>query len=206
MQIGERSRRTGCNIETIRYYERLALLPSPVRSAGRYRIYDTAAVRRLAFIRRARELGFRLDEVRTLLDLSADDRQGACANAKLTCASSQQVTLQRSGQKLSIYRQWTYLGGCRTAVRSRRTARLSDNRCSCGQLWRNPTLAGRKQLASEGMTRQYARRMIVRPRDTEELQLGCIPASALAAGSSGHSYSASGSINSVGRSSSPPGY
>lgn len=80
IQIGELSRRTGCNIETIRYYERVALLPAPSRNAGRYRIYDTADVRRLAFIRRARELGFTLDEVRTLLALSADD--GACADVR----------------------------------------------------------------------------------------------------------------------------
>ncbi len=80
IQIGELSRRTGCNIETIRYYERIALLPAPARSAGRYRVYDPADVRRLAFIRRARELGFTLDEVRTLLALSADDGRGACAD------------------------------------------------------------------------------------------------------------------------------
>ena len=75
IQIGELSRRTGCNVETIRYYERVTLLAAPVRSAGRYRIYDTADVRRLAFIRRARELGFTLDEIRTLLALSADAAQ-----------------------------------------------------------------------------------------------------------------------------------
>jgi MerR family mercuric resistance operon transcriptional regulator len=82
IQIGELSRRTGCNIETIRYYERICLLPTPVRSAGRYRVYDSADVRRLAFIRRARELGFTLDEVRTLLALSANDAQGACAEVR----------------------------------------------------------------------------------------------------------------------------
>ena len=82
IQIGELSRRTGCNIETIRYYERIALLPVPVRSAGHYRLYNTADVRRLAFIRRARELGFTLDEVRTLLSLSANNGQGACANVR----------------------------------------------------------------------------------------------------------------------------
>ena len=82
IQIGELSRRTGCNIETIRYYERIALLPAPVRSAGRYRVYDTADVRRLAFIRRARELGFTLDEIRTLLALSENDEQGACAEVR----------------------------------------------------------------------------------------------------------------------------
>ena len=51
------------------------MLAATVRSAGRYRIYDTADVRRLAFIRRARELGFTLDEIRTLLALSADAAQ-----------------------------------------------------------------------------------------------------------------------------------
>ena len=78
--IGELSRRTGCNIVTIRYYEQTALLPEPARNAGRYRMYDTADVRRLAFIRRARELGFTLDEVRTLLSLTANDGQNKCAN------------------------------------------------------------------------------------------------------------------------------
>ena len=82
IQIGELSRRTGCNIVTIRYYEQIALLPAPARSAGRYRVYDTADVRRLAFIRRSRELGFTLDEVRTLLSLSADDGQDTCANVR----------------------------------------------------------------------------------------------------------------------------
>jgi hypothetical protein len=56
IQIGELSRRTGCNIETIRYYERITLLAAPARSAGRYRVYGSADVRRLTFIRRAREL------------------------------------------------------------------------------------------------------------------------------------------------------
>jgi MerR family mercuric resistance operon transcriptional regulator len=87
IQIGELSRRTGCNIETIRYYERIALLPAPVRSAGRYRVYDTTDVRRLAFIRRARELGFTLDEIRTLLALSTNDAQGACAEVRELAAS-----------------------------------------------------------------------------------------------------------------------
>jgi len=67
--IGALSRRTGVNIETIRYYERIGLLAPPPRSMGGHRVYDREAVRRLAFLRRARELGFTLDEVRTLLDL-----------------------------------------------------------------------------------------------------------------------------------------
>ena len=70
LRIGELSRRTGCTIETIRYYERIGLLPRPDRH-GRYRQYDTAGVSSLAFIRRARDLGFTLDEVRQLLRLAA---------------------------------------------------------------------------------------------------------------------------------------
>jgi MerR family mercuric resistance operon transcriptional regulator len=82
IQIGQLSRRTGCNIETIRYYERIALLPKPARRAGRYRVYETADVRRLIFIRRARELGFALDAVRALLKLSENDGQGARADVR----------------------------------------------------------------------------------------------------------------------------
>src|SRR5262245_41416816 len=81
-QSGHRLNFFGSIIVTIRYYEQIALLPEPARSAGRYRVDDTADVRRLAFIRRARELGFTLDEVRTLLSLSANDGQDTCANVR----------------------------------------------------------------------------------------------------------------------------
>lgn len=86
IQIGELARRSGCNVETIRYYERIALLPSPARSAGRYRLYNPAEVRRLAFVRRARELGFTLGEVRALLALSAQDGSEACAEVRQLAA------------------------------------------------------------------------------------------------------------------------
>ncbi|MSP50095.1 MAG: MerR family transcriptional regulator [Alphaproteobacteria bacterium] len=84
--IGALSTRTGCNIETIRYYERVGLLPAPARSAGGYRIYEPSHVRRLRFVRRARGLGFTLDEIRTLLDL-ADGGSGACAEARALAES-----------------------------------------------------------------------------------------------------------------------
>jgi MerR family transcriptional regulator, mercuric resistance operon regulatory protein len=82
IQIGELSRQTGCHIETIRYYERVGLLPRPPRSAGRYRLYDTGDVRRLAFVRRARELGFTLHEIRALLVLSAGDGENSCGEVR----------------------------------------------------------------------------------------------------------------------------
>jgi MerR family mercuric resistance operon transcriptional regulator len=67
--IGELSRRTGVHIETIRYYEKIKMLPAPPRTAGGRRVYGPVETRTLAFIRRARELGFTLDEIRALLDL-----------------------------------------------------------------------------------------------------------------------------------------
>ena len=85
IQIGELSRRTGCNIETIRYYERIGLMPPPPRR-GRYRSYDGEHVGRLGFVRRARELGFTLDEVRALLGL-AGGGQASCAEERTLAAS-----------------------------------------------------------------------------------------------------------------------
>jgi MerR family transcriptional regulator, mercuric resistance operon regulatory protein len=81
MPIGELSRRTGGNIETIRYYERIGLLPTPDR-AGRYRRYGSTDTRRLIFIRRARELGFTLDEVRALLRLAEAGGETSCAEVR----------------------------------------------------------------------------------------------------------------------------
>src|SRR5215831_9928620 len=60
---------TGCNIETIRYYERVGLLPPPPRSAGGHRLYGEGLVRRVNFVRRSRDLGFSIEEIRELLRL-----------------------------------------------------------------------------------------------------------------------------------------
>lgn len=83
--IGELSRRTGCNIETIRYYERIGLIPPPARR-GRYRSYAPGDVGRLAFVRRSRELGFTLEEVRALLGLAAGGH-ASCAEVLKLAAS-----------------------------------------------------------------------------------------------------------------------
>lgn len=76
MSIGTLARATRVGIDTIRYYERERLLPKPRRSASGYRIYDANDVQRLRFIRRAKALGFKLDEIRELLALSRDDERG----------------------------------------------------------------------------------------------------------------------------------
>jgi MerR family mercuric resistance operon transcriptional regulator len=79
--IGELSRLTGVNIETIRYYERIAMLPAPARSQAGRRMYGPDEGRVLAFIRRARELGFSLKEVRALLALGAPG-DATCADVE----------------------------------------------------------------------------------------------------------------------------
>lgn len=81
LKIGALSKQANCNIETIRYYERIGLLPVVPRTEGRYRLYQLDHLKRLSFIRRARELGFTLDEVRALLKL-ADERSRTCGEAR----------------------------------------------------------------------------------------------------------------------------
>lgn len=75
--IGQLARRTGTKAETIRYYEKIGLLQAPSRSHGNYRCYDGADQRRLGFVRRARELGFPIEQVRGLLAFS-EQREHAC--------------------------------------------------------------------------------------------------------------------------------
>jgi len=78
--IGEAARQSGVKVPTIRYYEQIGLLPAPFRSEGNRRHYDDADLRRLVFIRHARELGFEIDAIRTLLTLQ-DNPSQPCASA-----------------------------------------------------------------------------------------------------------------------------
>lgn len=75
------ARRTGCNLETIRYYEKIGMMPEPPRTKAGYRVYDDRHVERLRFILRARELGFSLDDIRGLLAL-VDRGTQTCAEVK----------------------------------------------------------------------------------------------------------------------------
>jgi Cu(I)-responsive transcriptional regulator len=76
--IGGLAKETATKAETIRYYERINLLPVPDRTNGNYRIYNREHLGRLSFIRRARELGFSIEHVREILGL-ADDSTRSCA-------------------------------------------------------------------------------------------------------------------------------
>ncbi len=84
MKRAELARQTGCNLETIRYYEKIGMMPDPPRTASGYRVYDETHVARLRFILRGRELGFSIEEIRGLLSLVDRGTQ--------TCAEVQALT------------------------------------------------------------------------------------------------------------------
>lgn len=81
LTIGKLSKLTGVNIETIRYYEKIKMLPAPPRTDSGRRVYGPKEMRTLAFVRRARELGFTLDEIRALLNLAGPGK-ASCAEVR----------------------------------------------------------------------------------------------------------------------------
>ncbi len=86
---GALAKKAGVNVETIRYYENIGLMPEPSRTANGYRVYDETDLKRLSFIRRCRELGFSLDEVRGLL--------GLVDGVDYTCAEVRDLSIVRLG-------------------------------------------------------------------------------------------------------------
>lgn len=81
LTIGKVASQAGVGIETIRFYERQALIDPPPRSASGYRLFPVSTVQRLRFIRRAKELGFSLKEIKELLILQSDP-QATCGDIK----------------------------------------------------------------------------------------------------------------------------
>jgi MerR family copper efflux transcriptional regulator len=86
MNIGEASAASGVSVKMVRYYEQICLLPATRRTEAGYRVYDADAIHRLRFIRRARDLGFRMAEIERLLALWGDD-QRASADVKALALS-----------------------------------------------------------------------------------------------------------------------
>jgi Cu(I)-responsive transcriptional regulator len=113
MNIGELARVTDTKPETIRYYERIGLLPLPPRTDGNYRDYSAKHISRLAFARRARNLGFSIEQVRTLLDL-ADHKEQSC-EAVDTIAREHLVEVKRKLTDLAALRREleSLIGQCR---------------------------------------------------------------------------------------------
>ena len=75
LSIGDLAKATGTKVVTIRFYEKIGLMPAPRRTDGNYRTYEAGHMDRLRFIRRCRDLGFTLDQVREMLSLSAREDQ-----------------------------------------------------------------------------------------------------------------------------------
>ena len=90
--IGQLASAAAVNLETVRYYERIGLMPRPSRTDSGHRSYDEKHVRQLSFIRRARELGFSIEDIRALLMLAAPT-QRSCAEVK-EIASAHLVSVQ----------------------------------------------------------------------------------------------------------------
>jgi MerR family mercuric resistance operon transcriptional regulator len=86
--IGDLSKRTGVNIETIRYYEKIEIMPVPPRTRGGHRSYGAEHAKRLLFISRSRSLGFSLQEIRSLL--------GIADGHDITCADVRKLTLRHA--------------------------------------------------------------------------------------------------------------
>jgi MerR family transcriptional regulator, mercuric resistance operon regulatory protein len=92
LTIGQLAKSAGVNRETVRYYERIGLIDRPPRTEGGHRVYDQQAAKQLAFVRRARDLGFGISDIRALLTLAAPGRN-SCAEVKRV-ASAHLVNVQ----------------------------------------------------------------------------------------------------------------
>ena len=91
LSIGRLARQANCKVETVHYYEKTGLMPKPPRSAGGHRIYDISHAKRLKFIRRCRELGFSIEQIKTLL-IFIDEPNHSCGEVKsVALAQSKEV-------------------------------------------------------------------------------------------------------------------
>ena len=119
--IGQAAREAGCKVQTLRYYEDLGLLPKPLRTRGNQRVYGERHLKRLAFIRHARELGFPLEAIRELLSLEERPEQ-SCAEAD-AIAGAHLAEVERKIRALTALR-----GELKRMVQSCRRGRIAECR------------------------------------------------------------------------------
>ncbi|MER8602965.1 helix-turn-helix domain-containing protein [Mesorhizobium sp. C280B] len=113
MTIGEAARHSGVKVPTIRYYEQIELLPAPARSETNRRHYEAADLRRLAFIRHARELGFGIEAIRALLTLQ-DNPSQPCATADAIAQARLADVVQRIRSLTALKAELEHMvEGCR---------------------------------------------------------------------------------------------
>jgi DNA-binding transcriptional MerR regulator len=116
MQIGDLSRASGVNIETIRYYERIGVLPKPGRQMNGRRTYADGDARRLGFIRHARDLGFDLADVRTLLALQ-EQPEASCEDATRIAQAQLEAVENRIAKLQSLRAELARMvSECKTGV------------------------------------------------------------------------------------------
>lgn len=106
LAIGALSQQSGCNIQTIRHYETIGLLPPPKRTNGNHRLYSDYHIDLLVFIRRGRELGFSIEEIRELFELSENpnascEKASAIAKRHLATIKKNKVSLSALEKELS---------------------------------------------------------------------------------------------------------
>jgi len=116
MWIGQLAAKGGTIVETVRYYERLGLLPDPERSPSGYRQYRQDDLQRLAFIRRSRTLGFSLGEIRSLLTLAADPAQ-PCAEITALARAHLAEVRRKLEELRALEGQLARLANCCQGVR-----------------------------------------------------------------------------------------
>ncbi len=155
MKIGELARRTRCDVETIRYYEREGLLPSPPRSEGNYRQYSEQDAERLSFIRHCRSLGMSLGDIRTLQHFQAEpelacDDINALLDRHLEQICAQIAALQQLQTQLQALRNT-----CHTHLSARQCGILQNLQSAAG----SSDCACHGELVADGMeeARQHRR-------------------------------------------------
>lgn len=121
LSIGQAAREAGCKVQTLRYYEDLGLLPKPLRTRGNQRVYGERHLKRLAFIRHARELGFPLEAIRELLSLEERPEQ-SCAEAD-AIAGAHLAEVERKIKVLTALR-----GELKRMVQNCRRGRIAECR------------------------------------------------------------------------------
>lgn len=92
--IGQLAKQAGCKVETVHYYEKSGLMPAPPRTAGGHRVYQLVHAKRLKFIRRCRELGFSIEQIRTLLSF-IDEPDHSCGEVKMVAEAQSRVVQQK---------------------------------------------------------------------------------------------------------------
>lgn len=113
LTIGHLARETATKVETIRFYEKTGLLPAPARTNGNYRAYSTSHLKRLSFIRRARDLGFSIDQIRALLGL-ADHRDQSCEAVDAIARQHLEAVERKIGDLEALRRELDrMIGQCR---------------------------------------------------------------------------------------------